>query len=374
MSGSDIGVSRRPQRWWLWLVVVLLIIGAAGAGWWARGATIAESVQRSDEPTGPVLAEVVPASVGRSMTMAVTVRQPLQMVAVNHLSGVVTAVGGGEVSAGDALYDVAGTPVIAVVGSVPFYRDLTAGLRGKDVAQLQRALGELGYMAAAADGVFGSGTTAAVRTWQREEGRPVTGAVPLGQLVALGTLPATVSLGQQIMPGAQLAGGEEAVRAPSGQQSFVLVLSPAQEALVPVGASVEIDYQGHQWQAVATSAAANANSGQLEMELTAPDGGPVCGEGCGVLPADESMSILSTVIAVPPLEGLGVPVAAIRSREDASTYVVLPDGTERDVTVQGTGQGLTIIDGLSEGDNVQLSGPAPPAEGEEPDAEAAEEE
>lgn len=323
--------------------------------------TLEESPLAEDSAVaGPVTAEVVSASVGRSMTLGVTVRQPLETVAVNHLDGVVTAVGGGEISAGDVIYEVADTPVAAVQGERPFYRDLVQGDSGEDVAQLQQALVDLGHMNGDPDARFGAGTAAAVRAWQEELGLPRSGTIPLGQLVALPSLPAAVSVHEEIVPGSRLGGGEPAVRAPSGQQAFVLTLAANQQSLVPVGASVMIPYQDTEWEAVVASSAVDTEFGQLEMELTAPDGGAVCGQDCTLLPADETFSILSTVIAVPPVEGPGVPAAAVHSRVDASTYVVLADGTERDVTVLGTGQGLAIVEGVSEGQHVQLSAAIPP--------------
>lgn len=349
-------VGERPRRWWSRAVVALLVIIAAGAGWWARGVTLADQAPDEGSVAGePVLAEVVPTSVGRSMTLGVTVRQPLQTVAVNHLSGVVTAVGGGDVDVGDLLFEVGGTPVVAVQGERPFHRDLSPGAEGEDVAQLQQALADLGYADAEPDGRLGDQTAAAVRRWQEDLGLTPSGVVRLGEVAALRVLPSAVSIDEAIALGARVNGGEPAVRAPTGERSFVLVLAQNQQALIPVGATVTIPYGEHEWEAVVASSATDAQLGQVEMELIAPDGGAVCGQDCDVLPADEALTILSTVIAVPPVEGLGAPAAAVRSRADASTYVLLDDGSEQDVTVLGAGQGMVVLDGVVEGQLVQLS-------------------
>ncbi|MFI6207356.1 peptidoglycan-binding protein [Streptomyces sp. NPDC051041] len=70
---------------------------------------------------------------------------------------------GDRVAAGKTLIEVSGRPVIALHGGLPVYRDLKPGSEGDDVAQLQKALAELGHSTAPdASGTYGSGTKAAV--------------------------------------------------------------------------------------------------------------------------------------------------------------------------------------------------------------------
>ncbi|NMA69523.1 MAG: spore cortex-lytic enzyme [Desulfitobacterium sp.] len=54
-------------------------------------------------------------------------------------------------------------------------RNLSHGSRGPDVAELQRKLNSLGFVAGKADGIFGSKTKAAVTRYQRERGLRVDG-------------------------------------------------------------------------------------------------------------------------------------------------------------------------------------------------------
>jgi hypothetical protein len=65
---------------------------------------------------------------------------PLQVV--NQAQGTLTALPdrGDVVDCGDVLYRVAGDPVRLLCGRVPAYRDLTYGMTGADVRQLNRAL------------------------------------------------------------------------------------------------------------------------------------------------------------------------------------------------------------------------------------------
>jgi HlyD family secretion protein len=69
---------------------------------------------------------------------------------------------GDRVRAGRVLIEVSGRPLICLPGRVPAFRDLRPGSRGKDVAQLQDALGRLGHPVGDTAGVFGSGTKRAV--------------------------------------------------------------------------------------------------------------------------------------------------------------------------------------------------------------------
>ncbi|MEU8121803.1 peptidoglycan-binding protein [Spirillospora sp. NPDC049024] len=71
---------------------------------------------------------------------------------------------GDEVRPGMLLAEVSYRPVFALHGRIPALRDLVQGMRGRDVAQLQDALAELGYsLGPDTRGRFGAGTAAAVR-------------------------------------------------------------------------------------------------------------------------------------------------------------------------------------------------------------------
>lgn len=342
-------------RWWRRLVAVLVLIVAVGGGWWAGRVTTTPAAQESAAAPEVVSATVTEGSVGRALTYNVTVSQPFALVATNHLSGVVTAVGGTEaVAAGDELYAVAGRPVYALRGAEPFYRDLVQGVRGEDVTQLQEALVSWGHLAAA-DGVFGSTTGAAVRAWQRATGQEQTGTVSLGTLVSVPELPGAVKLGESIVLGAQLGGGEDAVLARSGEPVFALVLSSDQASAIRPDATVEVSFEEQAWPAVISGTTADEN-GQVTLALTAPDGSLVCGEDCANLPAQETLGLLSEVAVVPSTSGPAVPVAAVRTDASAATYVLNPDGEHVPVQVIASGDGIAIVDGVAVGDEVVVVG------------------
>ncbi|MEH0841830.1 peptidoglycan-binding protein [Micromonospora sp. CPCC 205711] len=90
---------------------------------------------------------------------------------------------GATVQRGGSLLRVNDQPVVLLYGSLPMYRSLAAPATGKDVEQFERNLRELGYTGFSVDEVFSAATTAAVKRWQRDLGRPETGTVEVGQLI-----------------------------------------------------------------------------------------------------------------------------------------------------------------------------------------------
>ena len=82
---------------------------------------------------------------------------------------------------------MSGSPVVLLYGSVPAYRDLSEGMTGADVTELNRDLVKLGYATRAALGprsgwdYYSAETAYAVELLQTKLGLTVTGTLPLGQ-------------------------------------------------------------------------------------------------------------------------------------------------------------------------------------------------
>ncbi|MDT0431806.1 MULTISPECIES: efflux RND transporter periplasmic adaptor subunit [Streptomyces] len=93
---------------------------------------------------------------------------------------------GDTVKAGQVLFEVSGRPVFALKGKLPVYRDLKPESSGDDVAQLQRALGELGHATGGdRSGFFGAGTKAALTSFYASVGyEPVPAQADGGSAVA----------------------------------------------------------------------------------------------------------------------------------------------------------------------------------------------
>ena len=340
-----------------WIAGTGVVLALAGAGYWAGRVTVGSPVANPDE-VRTVTYDVVEATVGRALSLNVTVEQPFVVVGYNGLPGTVTSVADtGEVDDGDVLYAVDTVPVRAVTGTVPFWRPLGPGDHGDDVAQLQRALVDLGYLSGEADGRFGFSTAEAVRAWQRDLGLEATGTVPLGEVVAVPVLPARLKLGEAIVTAARLAGGEPAVYASTGEVSFALVVSTSQAGLIPPDATVVVEHEDRRWTAV-LGESQFGDDGNVRFTLTAPDGGVVCGDECASLPATERASLRAQVTIVPEVTGPSVPVGAVRTDPDGEAWVLMADGTRRTVTVLGSSGGVAVVSGLTVGERVVVTGGA----------------
>lgn len=339
---------------WLAVIVVVAVL-AGGAGWWAGRTVTAPAEAVSPGRVEPfVLTKVESSSVGRSLPLSVTVSQPVRAVARNSLAGVVTAVSPGKRATGEVVYSVGRVPVRVVAGKEPFYRDLTVGSKGSDVTQLERALVAKGLLKTA-DATFDAGTAAAVKAWQKTLGTEPTGSVPLGQVVAVPSLPAQVSLGEPIALGAVLAGGEESVLAPTGARTFELEISEEQARLIPEGARINVLFEKSRWPAVISGSRVNPDTNSTILSLSAPAGGGlVCGKDCAALPALTKTQLRSEVIVVPAVSGPAVPVAAIRTKADGSAVVLDAKGAEKKVTVKASASGVAIIDGVPVGAKVRV--------------------
>lgn len=343
-------------RWRRRLAVLVLVVLAVGAGWWAGQVTLTDSTAEQDSPAAPVIATVVEATVGQTLSLSVTLTQPVASIAANLLPGVVTTVSeAATFGSGDTVYAVDGTPVRVVSGVRPFYRDLAREASGPDVLSLNTVLVGLDYLTGPPTAEFTFVSEGAVEDWQRDLGIPVTGRVLRGELIAVPALPAALRLGEAIRRGALVSGGEDAVLGATGEQRFALVVSPDQARLIPSDATVRVRYQGFSWGAVIASTTVNTEN-NTEMTLAAPDGGLVCGADCVSLPGDEQLTLPGEVIVVPEVTGPAVPAAAVRTGTDGATYVRRQDGTEVSVSVIASGQGLVIVDGLEEGQPVLVSG------------------
>ena len=126
---------------------------------------------------------------------------------------------GQTVRQGQRIYSVSGSPVVLLYGSVPAYRDLSEGLTGADVRELNRDLVRLGYVTAAALGArsgwdyYSAETAYGVERLQTHSGLTVTGDLTLGEAVfqpgpvLVTDLGTTTTLGSAASPGTVVATG-----------------------------------------------------------------------------------------------------------------------------------------------------------------------
>lgn len=349
---------RHSPSWPRLVGLVAALVVAVAAGWWAGRATFTSSQSDSHTQQDQVVVTVRQASVGQTLNLNVTVTQAFVPLAPALLAGIVTqAPALSTATDGQVIYRVNDIPVRVLQGVTPFYRPLRPGTKGADVTELQQALIRLGDLAGPPSGSFDAATTAGVKKWQSTLGQAPTGAIALGELIAVPTLPTALRLGVGVKLGAQMDSSTPAVLARTGQPEFQLIVSQQQAVLIPSGARLQISFQNHTWPAVISGSKTDPNnSTTIDMSLTSPTGGVPCGDGCAALPPDDSLSLLAAVQVVPQTVGPAVPAAAVHTDPSGSTYVVLTDGTHRPVTVKASANGLVIVSGLNPGDAVLALG------------------
>lgn len=169
-----------------WLVVAAVaVVACLVAGWFAARAfeSPAQRQARARPPAPePIVAAVTTGTLADEVTararIAPAVADRLKLAAVPD-RGVVTGVPtarGALVSAGASLLTINGRPVFVLPGRFRFYRDISDGMTGPDVAQLQSGLVAAGRLSAGVEsGTYGPVTQAAVRAMYQAVGaEPVT--------------------------------------------------------------------------------------------------------------------------------------------------------------------------------------------------------
>ncbi len=155
--------------------------------------------------------------------------------------GVYTALpaAGRTVSRGQTLYAVSGRPIPLLYGSTPLVRQLTAGVSGDDVKELEDNLIALGYGSGlTADGSFTQADAIAVKRWQAALGVNQTGVVNPGEAVFLaGPLRVTQD---RVQTGASAQTGQEIIDGTSPDHVVNVSLDARQQTLVQVGAGVSV--------------------------------------------------------------------------------------------------------------------------------------
>ncbi|MEV5597523.1 hypothetical protein [Streptomyces sp. NPDC052496] len=307
---------------------------------------------------------------------------------------------GDSVTAGRVMVEVSGRPVFALPGALPAYRDLKAGARGEDVAQLQRALTAVGHPTGTdRAGTFGEGTRRAVtalyaaagyepvtdvtdgaggrpsgRSSDRSSGRPspddkVGLVVPMSEVVYVKGQPARVD---SVRAEVGAAADEKLLTLSAGALQVTGEVAPQERELVRPGHKVQILAESTGQQAVGevTSVAATPT---VRKGKSGPGGGEDeqrGGETYTVritpdrpLPADLANQDVRLTIAAATSGGkvLSVPSSAVSAGADGRTTVTVQEkaGTHRrvEVRVGMSGDGVVEVTpaggaSLTEGEQV----------------------
>jgi hypothetical protein len=286
---------------------------------------------------------------------------------------------GSTIGSGSEIVEVAGRPLVAFLGSVPCYRNMSPGESGTDVLQLQQGLESLGYSVGEdTAGVYGTGTGDAVTALYTALGY----AVP--------TIPATVTVGKkkktvqepmvpqdEVIFVPQFPARVIKVVGPVGKTasgSFVTLslaspkiagqLSPSDAALVKAGMAVRItdpasgsSRHGHISAVGARTATKHSISGGVYLPAKISTGRPL---PLSMIGQDVTLTITA---ARSPGKVLAVPEAAVFARADGRLYVTKMTGPRSSVAVPVrvgvTGDGLVGVTAagggtLAAGDRVAI--------------------
>jgi peptidoglycan hydrolase-like protein with peptidoglycan-binding domain len=170
---------------------------------------------------------------------------------INQARGVYTELpnSGDKVACGGVLYRVDERPVVLLCGTVPTYRGLHVGLKGRDVRQLNRNLHQLGYDADAhvridpGDSHFTSATEQALMVLQRKKGVGVTGGLATDDAVFLPEAVRIAKVTGQV--GGPAGPGAPVLSATSDTLDVQVNLDPSQQGEVKKGDRAQITLPGN---------------------------------------------------------------------------------------------------------------------------------
>ena len=247
---AEPGGGRRRGRWVAaGVVAVVAVAGVAVAG--ARGVA-----GGSGSPSAGVAASAYRTAIATVARRSLVSQTPVDATmgyagswnVVNQATGTFTALpaAGRVLRQGQVIYQVSGAPVVLLYGSVPAWRDLSEGMTGPDVTELNAALVKLGYASAAALGprsgwdYFSGETAYAVGLLQTHLGLTVTGTLPLGQAVFLPGAARITGLGATTVLGAAAAPGTAVLTATSTSPVVSIALDAGQQTEVKKGDKVSV--------------------------------------------------------------------------------------------------------------------------------------
>jgi len=261
-TGGDLTVTeyRRRRRGWVLALAVVLVAAAGVGGADAAGvfrapkpaaSTGAYSTGTAAVMRGPLTEQTQEnGTVGDSGSYTVVVPGSSGGSGSSPGSGASTFTWlpqvGQTIRLGQQIYQVSGTPVVLLYGSVPAYRDLAEGMTGADVTELNTGLVKLGYATAAALGprsewdYFSGETAYALGLLQAHLGLTVTGSLPLGQAVFLPGAVQVTSLGSGAVPGGTATAGATVPTGSSLSPVVTVDLDASLQSEVAVGDKVSV--------------------------------------------------------------------------------------------------------------------------------------
>ena len=222
----------------------------AAAGVLVVGACVVVAVSGAEDPTAAAQAPAadtvkvelgeLSAMVSQGGTLTYRARPDGSPYAViNQARGVYTKLpsSGDKVGCGGVLYRVDEKPVVLLCGTVPAYRALHVGMKGRDVRQLNRNLHVRGGTA------FTGDTERALRALQRRKGLAATGELAIDDAVFLPEAMRIAKVTGQV--GGSAGPGAPVLSATSDTLQVQVNLDPSQQGEVRKGDRAQITLPGN---------------------------------------------------------------------------------------------------------------------------------
>jgi peptidoglycan hydrolase-like protein with peptidoglycan-binding domain len=346
---------------------VTVTVAVTGIGWSRPMGT-----DQVPPATGGTTAPITRRTLVESMTVPGRLDYGAALPVESKAPGTVTwlpAVGN-VLGRGDALLRVDEVPVTVLFGSLPMYRPLRTGTKGRDVLQFEGNLNALGYVGFGVDEEFTVKTAAAVKRWQDDLDMPVTGVVDVARVVYLPGSVRVASL--SVRPGASATAE---VLTCTADRRVVTVDAPAGGAgWTSVGTRVSVRLPGGQAvtgtvAAVGIGATAVPPTGEDQPDAaaaTAPAGTATVPVTISIADQGRLGRLQRTPVDVVHVnrqrkDVLAVPVAALLALQEGGYGLEVVDGTGSRVVAVTTGLfagGLVEVRGagIRAGLSVRLAG------------------
>lgn len=258
---------------------------------------------------------------------------------------------GTVIDRGQVLYRLDGQPVRLLFGTQAAWRTLALGVgNGADVLQLKRNLEALGFTAdreLTVNDEFDWATAVAIEEWQRAQGVPQTGDIPLGSIAFL---PGAVRVTTQLaLPGTPAGPGTQVLGLSSTDLAVNVPLDPSLRQLVHVGDRVQIQLPegqttpGRVGQVGADATAAGGHASSATVPVTVSLDRPRDARGLDQVPVQ--VTITDTVHR----DVLAVPITGLVALADGGYALAVDDGASRTL--------IAVTPGIFNGNLVEVRSP-----------------
>ncbi|MBB5598072.1 efflux RND transporter periplasmic adaptor subunit [Neomicrococcus lactis] len=284
------------------------------------------------------------------------------VVATGGNTGTITTIDmpldGQSTVSGSRVFSVDLQPIFVINGKIPSFRDLSSGVSGADVQQLQDFLVSKRYLGTTFTRTrFDNATNTAVSKWAKDAGFSYDGTLPRWRVIYVPDLPKVLVPLESLRVGAQISQGQELLQGPVADPVFSFRVLPENVSKITPGLKVVIDTSGEQWSGRVSRLENTAGDVSETVAILEPEQGQasICGGECSRAVKLGDKTVLPGIIElIPEQTGVQIPTAAVRTDANNKTFVFISDGVRRDITLKVSDQGKSIVEGINVGNRVLL--------------------